>query len=443
MSRSSASLPYPATAQDTHEDLSRKTRWKRKLRNGDARTVALLLVGCLVLGYWFRNELGTARRDLGYLLRPVWDRHGGAEMEFHVVPHYGRDLGSWALGRSGREEERRRAEFCAMFGWEARPTDGKGVVSGKPVIVDAVLVSTELDMLEIRMREYEPFVDLFIVVESNMTFAGTPKRKYFAEQWNAKDNRFDFIPRDKIVYLAVDDLTPNLPPGSFENESAMRSRITQLLHEQASLGRIPSGSLILHSDVDEIVSRDTLTLLSTCQGFPSPLHLQVRNYRYGFTYPLLDQGYWRPKVVTHNPDSSADTLQYGHGRAGDTMLADAGWHCSWCFETLEEMKIKMLGYSHNDRVRGRKDLLDTKKLSERVCKGEEPFGMLPVCPSPCLNMEVKLIRICHQEAYTFRDLIKQTGPLTPSRTFRDVPVALKQDPERFAYLMGDGCSRQE
>lgn len=378
--RHPASLPYPATAAlDPHEDHSRPTRWKRKLRNGNARTVLLLLAGCIILGYWFRRELGTARRDLGYLLRPVWDRHGGAEMEFRVVPHYGRDFESWPVGKSGREEEKRREDFCASFGWQARSTGSKGVVSGKPVIVDAVLVSTELDMLQIRMKEYEPFVDLFIVVESNMTFAGTPKRKYFAEQWNKKANQFDFIPRDKIVYLSVDDLTPNLPPGSFENESTMRSRITRLLHEQASLGRIPTGSLVLHSDVDEIISRETLSLLSTCQGFPSPLHLQVKNYRYGFTFPLPDKGYWRPKVVIHDPEStSADTLQYGHGRAGDTMLADAGWHCSWCFKTLEEMKIKMLGYSHNDRVRGRKDLLDTEKLRQRVCKGEEPFGMLPV-----------------------------------------------------------------
>lgn len=389
VTQSPAPLPYPATADPTKEGHARPLRWKRRFRNGDVRTIALLVLGCFVFGYWFRNELGTARRDLGYLLRPVWDRQGGAEMEFQVVPNYGRDFESWPLGKSGREEERRREEFCELFGWDARSMEGKGdkKVHGKPVIVDAVLVSTELDMLEIRIREYEPFVDLFIVVESNMTFAGTPKRKYFAEQWNgAQHNRFDFIPRDKIVYLAVDDLVPNLPPGSFENEATMRGRITQLLHEQASLGRIPAGSLILHSDVDEIISRDTLTLLSTCQGFPSPLHLQVGNYRYGFAFPLSDSGYWRPKVVTHNPDSaSVDTLQYGHGRAGDTMLADAGWHCSWCFKTLEEMKIKMLGYSHNDRVRGRKDLLDKEKLRAKVCKGEEPFGMLPVSSRPDLH----------------------------------------------------------
>lgn len=277
-----------------------------------------------------------------------------------MVPHYG-------TGQGVTKEA-----FCGLHGWQERKT--------RPVVVDAVLVSTELDMLEIRWKEYKPFVDLFVVVESNMTFAGTPKRKYFAEQWTDRPNRFDFIPREKIVYLSVDDLEPNLPVGSFQNEAAMRQHITQLLHTQASEGKIPTGSLILHSDVDEIISRDTLALLTTCQSYPSPLHLNVKNYRYGFAFPLPDAGYWRPKVITHDPTSTWDTLAYGHGRAADVMLEDAGWHCSWCFRTLEEMRIKMLGYSHNDRVRNRKDLLDPVKLRQRVCEGAEPFGMLPVRP---------------------------------------------------------------
>ncbi|KAJ9095769.1 hypothetical protein QFC19_000810 [Naganishia cerealis] len=366
-------------------------RWRRRLRIGEPRMIAFTLFVCTVFFYWFADDLGTVRRDFGYLVRPLWDR---PEKTFNVIPHYGAPhkngyIGNGAVVDRKSKEAKSREKYCGLFGWQARPlaayTNGAGI-SGKPIIVDAALVSTELDMLEIRWKEYEPFVDLFIVVESNMTFAGTPKRKYFADEWIHKKarikgdhgNRFDFIPREKIVYLAVDDLIPNLPSGSFENEALMRQRITELLHDQASNGAIPSGSLILHSDVDEIISRDTLSLLSVCQGFPSRLHLNVKNYRYGFNFPLSDDGYWRPKVVTYLPDTDDDTLQYGHSRAGDTILADAGWHCSWCFRTLDEMRIKMLGYSHNDRVRGRKDLLDMNKLRERVCRAEEPFGMLPV-----------------------------------------------------------------
>ncbi|GHJ84470.1 hypothetical protein NliqN6_0872 [Naganishia liquefaciens] len=394
-------LPQPATSA-ARLTPAKPAQWTHRIRP-HRRTLLYIIGACCFLLYVFANEVGTARRDLGYLLRPLWDR---PERAFEVVPHYGTD------------EALSAETFCGLHGWNKRQ-------GAPPIIVDAVLVSTEIDMLEIRWKEYEPYVDLFVVVESNMTFAGTPKHKYFAEEWmDTLRNRFDFIPRDKIVYLAIDNLRPNLPLGSFENEATMRERVTQLLHAQAAEGSIPPGSLILHSDVDEIISRDTLALLTICQAFPSPLHLNVKNYRYGFSFPLADAGYWRPKVITHDPAATWDTLTYGHGRAADVILADAGWHCSWCFRTLEEMRIKMLGYSHNDRVRNRKALLDPVKLRQRVCRGDEPFGMLP-------------------ESYTFRDLIKQTGPLTPSRTFRDVPVALKQDPKRFAYLLDDGCARAE
>lgn len=390
------SLPRPIIASAGHDTASPSTfwhrpglsssLWKRKLRLGNSRVLAYLLLACLALLYWFATELGTLRRDFGYLVRPLWDR---PEKTFKIVPHYAAPVGKWHVAKGAVVDEddlerKAREEYCALFGWQARPSGYGGKVDDQPIIVDAALVSTELDMLEIRWKEYEPFVDLFIVVEANMTFAGTPKRKYFADEWlheegqKERSNRFDFIPRHKILYLAVDGLLPDLSPGSFENEATMRQRITELFRDQASKGIIPSGSLILHSDVDEVISRDTLSLLSVCEGFPSRLHLNVKNYRYGFNFPLADDGYWRPKVVTYQPDADDDNLEYGHGRASDTILADAGWHCSWCFRTLEEMRLKMLGYSHNDRVRGRKDLLDWKMLRQRVCKGQEPFDMLPV-----------------------------------------------------------------
>lgn len=44
-----------------------------------------------------------------------------------------------------------------------------------------------------------------------------------------------------------------------------------------------------------------------------------------------------------------------------------------------------------------------------------------------------------QEAFTFRDLVARSGRQRQSRTFLDVPIALKEDPKRFAYLLKDGC----
>jgi beta-1,4-mannosyl-glycoprotein beta-1,4-N-acetylglucosaminyltransferase len=242
------------------------------------------------------------------------------------------------------------------------------------MIIDAVPISTELDMLEIRMREYAPFVKIFVIVESPMTFSGQAKPLFFAEQ----RDRFDKIANEvgaKIVYGAVEGMKANLPVGSFENEIKQRVTISQLLDGLRNRGEIKDGSLVIQSDIDEIISRQTLDLLTSCADYPEQLHLNVKNYRYSFNFPLLDPGYWRPRVVTVKPGQE---VPYHHGRGSDTLLAGAGWHCSFCFPTLDEMRAKMQGYAHNDRVRD-KAILEEKVLRRRVCRGEDPFGMYPVC----------------------------------------------------------------
>jgi hypothetical protein len=236
-----------------------------------------------------------------------------------------------------------------------------------PEVYDAIMVNTEIDMLEIRIRELLPYVDKLLVVESTRTLSGRRKRTYFEEN----KERFRFA-MDKIVHRVIDDLTPDTPPGDFSNEAYTRRRIGEMLAEDI---RPSIGSLVLQSDVDEVISRDTLRLLKTCQGYPSSLHLNVKNYLYSFEFPLLDAGYWRPKVVTVTTEDNP--IAYTHGRAGSTLLMDAGWHCSWCFRTLTEFRIKMLGYSHNDRMTSNK-LLESDVLQRKICKGEEPFGMFPV-----------------------------------------------------------------
>ena len=37
----------------------------------------------------------------------------------------------------------------------------------------------------------------------------------------------------------------------------------------------------------------------------------------------------------------------------------------------------MRGFSHADRIGGRIDLLDPKRIQNTICKGKDIFGMLP------------------------------------------------------------------
>jgi beta-1,4-mannosyl-glycoprotein beta-1,4-N-acetylglucosaminyltransferase len=341
--------------QGRYHDLNSKsagifTRSYRRIRRRPKSFLFIFVLALLVL--FNGTAMGTFRRDFVYLIRPIWDH---PEKSFNVIPHYPPPI-------TGKRD------WCKLHGWTPRP-----MAAERPMIVDAVPISTELDMLEIRMREYAPFVKIFVIVESPMTFSGRPKPLFFAQQ----RDRFDKIAEDggaKIVYAAVEGMKPNLPVGSFENEIKQRITISNLLNSLKERGEIPEGSLVIQSDIDEIISRQTLDLLTSCSDYPDQLHLNVKNYRYSFNFPLLDTGYWRPRVVTVNAD---EEIPYHHGRGSDWLLDGAGWHCSFCFPTLDDMRAKMQGYAHNDRVRD-KSIMNEDILRGRVCRGEDPFGMYPV-----------------------------------------------------------------
>ncbi|ORX39366.1 glycosyl transferase [Kockovaella imperatae] len=389
-------LPTSSTPTRTTKTLP---KWARLLPRGRSRSrwIILALTALFVLAVLNHRALGTWRRDFVYLIRPLWDT---PEPPFHIIPHYASPTADDTTG------------WCALHGWTPRPTDPR-TGHGQVKIVDAVLLSSELDMLEIRMREYLPYVTTFVIVEADRTFSGEPKPLYFDQ------NRFNTIikgcPGTTIEYHVIRDLQPDQPVGSFDNEIKMRRAVSEVL---ASLD-LPAGSLVIQSDVDEIISWQTLDLLTTCQGFPQTLHLNVKNYRYDFAHPIPDEGYWRPHVYTTQTDHEG--VGYYHGRGSNELLAGAGWHCSFCFATLDEMRAKMRGYSHNDRLRD-PSLLDT--LRSRVCDGRDPFNMWP-------------------EAFTFKDIFAQSGRLAKSLVYTDTPSAVQEFPERFAYLLDKGCERPE
>lgn len=81
---------------------------------------------------------------------------------------------------------------------------------------------------------------------------------------------------------------------------------------------------------------------------------------------------WRASVTMWQRNSF-----YRHSKSGDIVLADAGWHCSYCFRTIAEYVIKMKGFSHSDRIGGRMDLLDPNRIQTTICRGKDIFGMLP------------------------------------------------------------------
>ncbi|MCO5610857.1 hypothetical protein L7F22_065099 [Adiantum nelumboides] len=339
-----------------------------------ASFVFFLLVPAALYSYW---------QTIGYALRPIWDT---PPKPFHHIAHYYADNVSIAT-------------LCSVHGWTIRLHPRR--------VYDAVIFNNELDLLELRWRELASVITKFVILESNTTFTGQGKPLWFAENMQ----RFAFA-ESQMVYAEMGGR--NLVRGEkpFVLEYAQRVHMDKVLQGAG----IAQGDLLIIADVDEIPSAHTIHLLRWCDGIPDVMHLQMNTYLYSFEF-LMDKDTWRPSVHVYAPGKT----EYDHGRQTDLILADAGWHCSFCFRHVEDIAFKMLAYSHADRVKSRA-FLDPQRIQAIVCKGADLFDMLP-------------------EAYSFKELIMKSGVAPRSYSGVNLPSFLLRHHERFKFLLPGHCMR--
>jgi beta-1,4-mannosyl-glycoprotein beta-1,4-N-acetylglucosaminyltransferase len=192
--------------------------------------------------------------------------------------------------------------LCELHGWQRRAQEVQ--------VIDTIIFSIELDLLEIRLKELWPFVDHFIVLEADRGFTGRPKPLYL----NRSLDRFSWA-KDKLRYHSYGGLTALMPgEGPFKNEAHMRGIMNGIVAKYAR-----NGDAIICSDVDEIPSRQTVRLLKECIGFANHMHLQLNMYFYSFVYFFSTDDSWRAHIDIYDHEFS-----YRHGRLSDTLLADSG-----------------------------------------------------------------------------------------------------------------------
>ncbi|KAF9941659.1 hypothetical protein BGZ75_003490 [Mortierella antarctica] len=355
------------------------------------RTLPMVLVSIAISLLLLINIFPYMYVDFVYLIRPLWDKESNKWDE--VVVHY------YSEGLTMEER-------CHAHGWTVTPPPPEGTPKAK--VYDAVIFSVELDMLEIRMRELLDVVDHFVILESTHTFTGHDKELVFA---NNKE-RFEFA-ADKIIYKSV-PLGP-LQPGEqpWVNEGAMRDQMTVLLRESG----VRVGDHLIFSDVDEVPSRHTVELLSSCLEVPQAIHLNMHSYQYSYEFPVDDGGKNTPSFRRWTDD-----LYYTRGQASAVLFANAGWHCSFCFRHLQDFVFKMDAYSHSDRVRY-SFMKDPAHIQDAICNGKDLFGMFP-------------------EAYNYQDLIHRLGPIPKTKDAVSLPTWVVKNSDKFRFLLPGGCKRE-
>lgn len=138
-------------------------------------------------------------------------------------------------------------------------------------VYDGFLFFNELDLLEIRLIELDPVVDVFVLVEAETTFRGAPKPLVFSE------NRDRFARwRHKIRYVRAPTLSQAALSGANRLHATKRPRsddwARQWLQRDAILQGVEGAApddVVMVSDVDEIPSREAVGRLrekNACRG---------------------------------------------------------------------------------------------------------------------------------------------------------------------------------
>ncbi|CAO1639392.1 unnamed protein product [Sympodiomycopsis kandeliae] len=354
-------------------------------------SVAIFLTILVVFIYRDRH---TFHDSLSYSTRPLWDT---PEDPKTILPHF--------LSKSLKPDS---MEACTRHNWSV----STNLHNRK--LVDAFLFSTELELLEVRLKELWNVVDVFVIVESTYDLMGNPKNLTF------QDNKHKFIQYEsKISHHIYQGREMKRTDGPFTLVNEMRDGVQRYLTSKVLPG-MSSDSLLLMSDVDEIPSQSTMELIKTCNT-PLPLHLQMQNYVYSFEW-TTDLHSWRAQV-----HAITDGMSYRHGKSSDIALSDAGWHCSFCFARISEFITKMKGASHADRLYNRinwQSYLSPSTIQHKICNGLDLFDMLP-------------------EAYTWSELIKLWKGATRSYSVAYLPQAVVSNDgkDKFGFLLPGGCQR--
>ncbi|KAI0484808.1 glycosyltransferase family 17 protein [Xylariaceae sp. FL0804] len=276
--------------------------------------------------------------------------------------------------------------LCQQHGW----TPFHDAQSRK--VYDLIMLNTELDWLEIRLNTTYHQVDYFVVLESSRTFTDREKPLLLKENMA----RFSAY-HDKIIYHEFelpDGFHSNRANPSWDREDLQRNAVYDQVLPRQTGARAPNhGDVLIVADLDELVRPETLILLKACH-FPRRLTLRSHFYYYSYQYmhkgtqwahpqATFYQG-WRTILPTNLRNSDGGLQPLIKLEKGD--LWSAGWHCSTCFSTVEEVLVKMASFSHiwlnqdvfrdrdriADRVRNGKDLWDREgEEYERVDNNQD------------------------------------------------------------------------
>ena len=249
---------------------------------------------------------------------------------------------------------------------------------------DCCIINHELDLLDIRLNTLDCVVEKFVIVESNMTHSGKPKRMWFTENRN-RFRKWD----DKIIHLVYEGYAIEDPTNQTEmvwyNENEQRNTVLKAL-EYAT----PKDWLLYISDVDEIPKPEKLLEAKRLNAqtqmpvnFALEQCLYYLNYNFKGFAQIRGSFLYDPRTAQEvhmkyfgTPQHSPSAIRWhmvADGYEWDfPNVLDAGWHFS-TLGTTDEIRYKLESNAH--RFCDTDEFKDEERIKKFIREGGHVYDM--------------------------------------------------------------------
>jgi hypothetical protein len=206
-------------------------------------------------------------------------------------------------------------------------------------VFDCFTFFNELDMLELRLREMDSVVDVFVLVEADHTHSNLPKTWIFEEN---KERFSQWLP--KIRHVKVTDMP--MSGDAWVNENHQRNAIARALTD------IEADDRILVSDCDEVIRPSTVEYIKNSAS--KKWCLQMALFQYKLNYQRTNAGAHTEWGMAMCGDQLQSTTpqelrnqRMNAAAYGAETVAHAGWHFAWQGDG-EWLRTKLLSFAHQE-----------------------------------------------------------------------------------------------
>lgn len=225
-------------------------------------------------------------------------------------------------------------------------------------IFDCFVFSRELDLLEIRLHELAPVVDVFVLAESPTTFQGGSKPLVFHEN----RQRFSQF-ADRIRHVVVDDM-----PGGTRERDHWRRQSHQRNALIAGIDDALPDDVVLLSDVDEIPRAGTVRAVAETSDLRPTVHcFEQTMYKYFLNCQHRDP--WSrsgPRAVRRRYLDSMQGLRYVRPPTREPVRSTLRWlyACAHMRQPIRRVVHRDAGWHFSST--GGVDALAQKMISNSV-----------------------------------------------------------------------------